>query len=51
MARTYLSKWKHGNKAKYKLRSWNGITPKGYEYHKISKKHEGIIFKKKEGEK
>jgi hypothetical protein len=53
MARTYISKWKHGNKSKYKLRTFSAMAPRGYDPEKArySKKYKGIIFPKKEEEK
>lgn len=32
--------------AKIKVRSISGLTPRGYEYHRMSRKHKTVMFKK-----
>ena len=44
----YKIKGKGRPKATYKIRSIKGFTPKGFTFHKISKKTKSIVFKREE---
>jgi hypothetical protein len=48
MPRTYIEKWSRGKTASRKLRTYDAFAPKGYVFDSVSRKHKGIIYKKKE---
>ena len=41
-----IPKSKGRPKASYKLRSFKGICPKGFAFHKVSNKKKAIVFKR-----